>query len=312
MNLQHLSVFHQVVASGFSISQAAAALGMSQPLATRQLQALERRLGVPLFVRSKRRIVALTPAGESVLQVVPRVLQDLEAIEAVGRDAAAREVGELVISTTHTYARHLLPPVLTRFAARFPRVRIALRQGNPIENARDVAEGDAHLSISASEPAAVPRDKVVQIPFTRIDRVIVVPTGHPLARLPKPSLKDLGRYPLVTFSGAFSARTRLIEALERVGVTPNVVLSATDAEVIKTYVRQGMGIAVLSSLSVQRDEPGLVCMSARHLLQPDTIHIGLRRHSLLRPHQMELIAMLAPGLKRAMVEKRLAEPAPRR
>ena len=311
MNLQHLAVFHQVVASGFSISHAAAALGMSQPLATRQLQALERRVGTPLFHRRKRRLAGLTPAGEAILQVVPRVLQDVETICTVGRDAAAREGGELVISTTHTYARHLLPPVLKRFAAQYPNVRIALRQGNPLENARDVAEGDAHVSISAAEPGAVPRDKVVQIPFARIERVIVVPPRHPLAEVDKPALRELGRYPLVTFSGAFSARTRLIEALQKVGVTPNVVLSATDAEVIKTYVRQGMGIAVLSALSVQPDEPGLVCKSAGHLLKPDTIHVGLRRHSVLRPHQMAFITLLAPRLKREAVEKRLAEPAAR-
>jgi len=309
MNLQHLAVFKQIVDSDYSISKAGAALGLSQPLVSRQLQALEARLDASLFYRSRRRLAGLTPAGEAVLKIVPRMLQDAASIDAIGREFSSRDSGDLTISTTHTYARHLLPPVLARFSARYPNVRIVLRQGNPGENAHDVAHGQADMYIAAAGPDAADLDRIVQVPFARIDRVIVVQAGHPLAALAKPGIQDLGRYPLVTFSGAFSARTRLNEAFAKAGVTPNVVLSATDADVIKTYVRQGMGIAVLSALSVQPGEPGLVAMDARHLFKPDTIYLGMRRHSYLRGYQMALISLLAPRLKRGAIEKKLGEAA---
>ncbi|MGE0801206.1 MAG: LysR substrate-binding domain-containing protein [Lautropia sp.] len=309
MNLQQLAVFKRIVDSDFSISNAATALGISQPLASRQLQALEAALDVQLFHRRKRRLTGLTEAGKAVLDIAPGILQDVESIRAVGREFSSRDTGDLTIATTHTYARHLLPDILKRFAQRYPGVRIFLRQGNPIENAREVAQGQADLFIAASEPGAVSRESVVQVPFARIDRVVVVPVGHPLSTIDKPGMRDLGRYPLVTFSGAFSARTRLLAAFAKVGVAPNVVLSATDAEVIKTYVRLGMGITVLSSLSVSPGERDLVCIDARHLFRPDVIYLGLRRHSYLRSFQMDLISMLAPRLKRSVIESRLREPA---
>lgn len=304
MNLQQLAALCTLVDNGCNVSHAARVLGVSQPLVTRQIQSLEHRLGTQLFHRNKRRLTSLTRAGEAAVPVARRIMLDVQVIDAIGEEFSSPNQGDLTLATTHTYARHFLPKILQSFALRYPKVRIILKQGSPAENANEVATGAADLFI-ASEPDCSQQPDIVLFPFMRLNRVILVHAGHPLLQVSKPSLRAVASYPFVTFSAAFSARAKVLEVFDRAGLTPNIVLSATDAEVIKTYVRQGMGIAILSSLSIGLDDRDLVAIDARHLFKPSTVYIGLRRDTYLREYQMALIEMIAPELKRDLLRRKV-------
>lgn len=305
LNLQELVACVAVVDNGMNVSRAAAALGTSQPLVSRHLIQLERRLGVHIFYRSKKRLTGLTRAGEAVLEVARRVKDEIASLDRIGDEFAARDQGDLVVATNHTYARYFLPAFLRRFNAVHPNVRIILKQGTPLENAHDVAQGDADLLIATAPPQQIV-DRLVMLPFAKLPRVVLTPAGHPLQRLRSITLRDIAAYPIITYSAAFSARMKTLSTFEREGIKPNVVLSATDADVIKTYVRHGMGIAIVSTLAYSKaEDQGLESIDASHLFEPNVIHVGLRRHSFLRGYTYDFIQMIAPRLSRAKVERAL-------
>jgi len=301
MNLRHLQLFCEVVNTNLNISAAAKALHTSQPSVSRHLLALEHELGVALFVRSKKRILGLTGPGEVVLESARRVLFEVENINQAGKVHGKEKRGNLVVAASHTHARYSLPKVVRAFIAQYPNVRLVLRQGDPHQIAEWVASGNADIGICA-EPLERPKD-IMFFPCHKHHRIILTPLGHPLAAIKKPTLAQLSRYPLITYEAPFTVHRRIVEAFESYGLSPNFVLTATDVDVMKTYVKAGLGLAIVASLAHNAEEDmGLVAISASHLFKPDLIKIALRKGTYQRSYTYDFIELFSPLLKREQLQ----------
>lgn len=304
MNLRHLQLFCEVVNTNLNISAAAKALHTSQPSVSRHLLALEHELGVALFVRSKKRILSLTGPGEVVLESARRVLFEIENINQAGNVHGKGKRGNLVVAASHTHARYSLPKVVRAFIAQYPNVRLVLRQGDPHQIAEWVASGNADIGICA-EPLERPKD-IMFFPCHKHHRIILTPLDHPLAAIKKPSLAQLSRYPLITYEAPFTVHRRIVEAFESKGLSPNFVLTATDVDVMKTYVKAGLGLAIVASLAHNAEEDmGLVAISASHLFKPDLIKIALRKGTYQRSYTYDFIELFSPTLKREQLQAML-------
>jgi DNA-binding transcriptional LysR family regulator len=301
MTLKQLRYVCEVVRHDMSVSRAADSLGMSQPGLSRQIAAIEREVGVEIFVRSKKRFLRLTEPGEHVHRVAARMLLDAETLASIAREFVDENRGVLTIATTHTQARYALPRVVQAFAKKYPAVSLRLRQGTPSDASRMVAMGTADLSIATMpvEPAA----GLVFLPCYELPRVVLVPAGHPLEGERKLTLAKLARYPLITYDHEFISHSRVLAAFEKQGLRPSVVLNAIDADVIKTYVELGMGIAIFPAIAYDaRRDKGLRALSAGHLFQANVIHLGIRENDYLRGYAYAFIAMFAPRFDRAAVQ----------
>ena len=310
MTLQQLRYLTEVVRRGLNISRTAEALQISQPGLSRQLQLLELELGVELFVRNSKRLVRLSDTGARIVDMAGRVLREARNIVEAAREAADESSGVLTIATTHTQARYALPSVVRRFSREFPGVRLTLRQGTPAEVSELVLSGNADMSIAAETVEPVPG--MVMLPCYELPRIVLTPAGHPLLRAKKITLQALARYPLITYDFAFIARSRIVRAFEAQALTPNVVLNAIDADVIKTYVEFGLGIAVLPRMAFDRKrDRALRAIDASHLFEPNTIHIGIRQNHYLRGYTYAFIEMFAAHLTRQRVEQAIRNAASR-
>ena len=310
MTLQQLRYLRETALRGLNISKAATALHITQPGLSRQLRLLEEELGVDLFVRNKTRLVRLSDAGREIVAMAERTLESAQSIKAVSREHSAQKEGTLTIATTHTQARYALPAVLRRFVERDPKVQPSLRQGTPSEVSYLVATGNADLSI-ATEPVE-PDPALVMLPCHKLQRVVLTPTGHPLLKVKRLTLEKLAEYPLITYDYAFIGRSKTLGAFEAKGIRPHIALNAIDADVIKTYVEFGLGIAIVPDMAYDRArDRHLRAIDASHLFEPNTIHIGIRRNHYLRGYMFAFIEMFAPHLKRAVVEQAITRMATR-
>lgn len=305
MNLRQLITLCEIVDKGLKLSAAAQSLHRSQPSITRQMQELERELGTHLFLRKRNKILGLTPQGREILTSARRIIRELYSIRNASEDTDAVVRGEFTIATTHTQARYALPRVIHQFKARYPQVRLSLRQGTPVQCVELVARGTVDIAICTETPGDP--DDVVGIPAYRLNRSVVVPRGHPLLSVRPLTLEAVARYPIITYDQGFSARWVLDRAFSERGLEPDVVLSAIDADVSKTYVEMGLGIAILATIAFDatRDKQ-LRSVDARHLFPPSTLRVAVRRHGYLRPYMLEFIRMFAPHVTRERVDRALA------
>ncbi len=319
MNLQHVEAVCAIVRNEFSISAAAEALRRSQPTLSRQVQELERELGVRIFVRTRNRVVALTPKGEEVLRIGQRMLRDARNLTQLGDFEGEKGKGELRIATTHLHARYSLPRVMKLFSAHHAGVLLTLRQGDPIQCCGLVAAGEADIGVTTVGKKSV--DEVVTIPAFKLSRCVIAPKSHPIVRERRLTLKKLAEYPIVAYSAPFSGRWIVEEAFARAGLKPLIVCSAIDADVSKTYVELGMGIAILARIAFdpERDR-NLVVIEAGHLFRPSILNLVFRKHSYLTRHAHEFVSLFAPhvgadlirdGMDGAELDRaRLSEQAP--
>ncbi|MES2562870.1 MAG: CysB family HTH-type transcriptional regulator [Pseudomonadota bacterium] len=311
MTLQQLRYFCEVVRRDMNISKAAQALEVSQPGLSRQLQLLEHELAVELFVRNRKRLVRLSPAGEEIHQNAERTLASARNITQAALDHSGEKLGSLTIATTHTQARYALPDVIRRFKLRYPQVQLSLRQGTPADVSQLVSSGTADIGI-ATEPVEPPAE-VLLLPCYDLHRIVLTPARHPLLKVRRLTLEKLAQYPLITYDYAFIGHSKTLEAFAASGITPNIVLNAIDADVIKTYVEFGLGIAILPDMAYdRRRDKSLRAIDARHLFTPNTIHLGIRRNYYLRGYMYAFIEMFAPHLKQTVVQKALSASATRR
>jgi len=303
MNFRQLQIFCRLADCDFNISKTARLMFTSQPNVSRHLRALENELGVGLLVRSPKRVLALTDAGLEALQAARRAIREIEGISRIG-ERGARERGNLTIAASHAHARYSLPEIVSKFAARHPGIRLVLQQGSPDQTAAWVGLGQADLAITSEVGRIIPN--LVLFPCHKHSRILLVPKNHPLAHSKRPSLDRLAKFPLITYNASFSVHRRVEEAFSRRGLAPNIVLSATDADVMKTYVRQGLGVAIVASIAFsQKDDKDLRRIDADHLFDPNTINIGLRKGTYLKPYVYDFIELFAPMLKRAQIESAL-------
>ena len=305
MNLQHLRYAVTVARNGLSVTQAAAALGTSQPAVSRGLRDLETELGFALFVREGRSFSRLTPEGVRVIELAARALQDIDSLDAVAADINQEARGTLSIATTHTQARYVLPPVVQTFRQRYPEVELHLHQGTSEQIAEMAADDRVQLAIATGSEGLF-RDMVL-LPVYRWRREVIVPRGHPLAGGGKLTIAELAQYPLVTYVFSFSGPSSLHEIFARDGLKPRVALTARDSDVIKTYVRLGLGVGILASVSIEPEQDrDLVVLDAAHLFPIHTTWVGFRRGSLLRGFALDFLQLFGSHLSRSLVESAAA------
>jgi LysR family cys regulon transcriptional activator len=301
MKLQQLRYICEVARQNLNLSNAAEALFTSQPGISKQVRSLEEELGVDIFVRHGKRVVAVTEPGKAILEIAQRMLKDVENLRQVGEEFTEEDNGHLTIATTHTQARYALPHVIQRFTKRYPGVRLSLRQGSPTQISELVTSGEADIAI-ATEAIELYED-LVMLPCYEWNRCVLVQPGHPLLKAKKLTLEAMASFPIITYDFAFTGRSRINQAFADKGLTPNVVLTAIDADVIKTYVELGLGIGIVAMMAYDpKRDTHLRAMDASHLFEPSTTRIGIRKNSYLRGYTYEFIEMFAPHLTRKVVD----------
>ncbi len=305
MNFQQLRYVREAVRQGLNLTEAAKKLFTSQPGVSKQIRELEKELGVEIFVRRGKRLVALTEAGAGVVTVIDRVLQEADNLRQMAREHREPDGGSLIIATTHTQARYALPKVVTEFKRRYPKVRLSMQQGNPPQLAEMVIAGEADLAIATEALEDYPQ--LLALPGYSWNHCVVVPAAHPLADAHRVSLDELARFPIVTYDLAFAGRAHIDAAFAARNLTPDIVLSAIDADVIKTYVELGLGIGIIAAMAFdpQRDRT-LRQLEAGHLFPSNTTRVALRRGSALRSFGYDFIELFAPHLNRAQIDAAFA------
>lgn len=300
MKIRQLRYVDEVVRRGLNVTAAAAALHTSQPGVSKQIRLLEDELGVEIFRREGKHLTEVTAAGRRILEFSDRLLAEAENIARVASEFRDAGAGSLTIATTHTQARYILPPVIERFRRRYPNVALGMHQGSPPQVAAMAAQGQVDLAIATEAVEQLP--ELVTLPAYRWNRCVLVPHGHPLDRTAPPTLEELARHPLITYNRGFTGRARLDQAFTARGLHPEVVLTAADADVIKTYVRLGLGVGIVASIACDAaGEDGLRVLPVGHLFEASTTHIAFRQGSFLRGYVTDFIAAFAPQWNAALI-----------
>ncbi|MBN8443350.1 MAG: HTH-type transcriptional regulator CysB [Thauera sp.] len=301
MNLQQLRYIHEVARRGLNVSDAADALFTSQPGVSKQIRLLEAELGVEIFARHGKRLVAVTEPGRAVLAIAERMLRDMDNLQQVGQEFSNESAGTLSVATTHTQARYVLPRVVRDFLQRYPKVRLELHQGNPQQVCDMVLNGSADIAIATEAIADSP--ELVMLPCYQWNRCVVATPRHPILREQPLTLEAIARYPLITYDDAFTGRGQINKAFLGRGLRPNVVLTAIDSDVIKKYVEMDLGIGILARMAYDPEEDRKLGMiDASHLFESSTTRIGIRRNAWLRGFVYAFIELFVPSLTRRVVE----------
>lgn len=302
MTLQQLKYLVAIADSGLNITAAAERLYTSQPGISKQLKLLEQELGVQLFTRKGKSLTAITPAGKDVIGRARRIMREVENIRNLASDLSGEQEGTLSIATTHTQARHVLPEVIKEFRERYPKINLELHQGTSEQIAELVAANRVDFAIATGSRQLFPG--LVLLPCYSWDRIVLVPNGHPLTASKDLSLRVLAGYPLVTYVFGTTGESSLKKAFAEQGLEPNVVFTARDADIIKTYVRMGMGVGIVAPMAYEcQDQKDLTALSAAGLFPRVTTWLGYRRDSVLRRYMVDFIALFAPHLTPQLTRK---------
>jgi LysR family cys regulon transcriptional activator len=302
MKLQQLRYIVEVLNNNLNVSATAESLFTSQPGISKQVRMLEDELGVQIFGRSGKHLTHVTEAGKEVIHISQQILAKVESIKAVAREHTLPDQGKLNIATTHTQARYALPDVIQGFMNKFPDVSLHMHQGTPSQISDLAAKGEADFAI-ATEALHLYND-LVMLPCYHWNRSIIVNKDHPLSKKTSITIEDIAHYSLVTYVFGFTGRSELDEAFSRAGLQPKIVFTATDADVIKTYVRLGVGIGVIASMAVDEEiDDDLVKIDASHLFHYSTTKIGFRKGTFLRSYMYDFIERFAPHLTKSIVEQ---------
>jgi LysR family cys regulon transcriptional activator len=298
MNLQQLRYISEVARRSLNVSEAAAALHTSQPGVSKQIRLLEEELGTAIFVRQGRRFTAITDAGREIVAAVDRILAEITNLRAVGEEFAHHAKGSLAVGVTHTQARYALPPIVTAFKKRFPDVKLKLLQGNPHQLAKMVLAGEADLAIATE--ALVEYPELVTLPCYTWHHCVVVPEKHPLAKVKPLTLEAIAAYPIVTYDPTFAGRTAVDRAFAARNLAPDIVLTALDSDVIKSYVSLDLGVGIISSRAFRKGkDEGLRALDCDHLFPAQTTRLAYKRGAYLRNFTVEFIRLFAPHVRGA-------------
>jgi LysR family cys regulon transcriptional activator len=308
MKLQQFRYITAMLRHNLNVSETAEALYTSQPGVSKQIRQLEDELGVEIFERNGKQIVSLTPAGVEVVELAQQALNIVEGIRAVAREHADPNYGDLRLATTHTQARYVLPPIIEQFRELYPRVNLQLHQGTPAQIAEMLEEGAVDFGIATESPELFAN--MVMLPCYHWQRAVLVPRGHALQKihnLDGLSLQALANYPIITYVFGFTGQSDLDAAFAHLGLKPKVVLTASDADVIKTYVRLGLGVGIVAGLAYQpAEDEDLVALDASALFAHSTTHIGFQTNRRLRGYMYDFIRLFAPHLNRELVDQACA------
>lgn len=305
MKLQQLRYILEVERCGLNVSAAAESLFTSQPGISRQIRCLEEELGVRIFERHGKQLARVTPAGRTILEYAGRIMGEVRNIKRTGKEYSDPGSGTLSLATTHTQARYKLPPVIRTFIRRYPGVRLTIQQGTPVQIAEMAASGGVDCCIATESMDLF--EELVMLPCYRWNRCILVPCDHPLREEQPLTLEAVAEYPIITYVFGFTGRSKLDKAFAKAGVTPNVMLTAADADVIKTYVRQGLGVGIVAKMAYDaRIDTDLCALDAGHLFESSVTKFGLRRDSILPGYLYDFIELFAPHLSREQVDRAMS------
>lgn len=302
MKLQQLRYIWEVAHHELNVSLTAQSLYTSQPGISKQIRLLEDELGVEIFSRSGKHLTRVTPAGQAILAIAGEILRKVESIRQVALEYTDQKRGHLAIATTHTQARYLLPAVIEKFIAQYPEVALHMHQGSPQQIAELAADGTVDFAI-ATEGMEHFSD-LIMLPCYHWNRSIVVPKNHPLAIRSRITLEDVAQFPLVTYVFGFTGRSKLDDAFKERGLTPRVVFTAADADVIKTYVRLGLGVGIIAHMAYDPEaDKDLVAIDASHLFESSTTYLGFRKGTFLRGFMYDFIGLFASHLTRERIDE---------
>ena len=307
MKLQQLRYVWEVAHHDLNVSATAASLYTSQPGISKQIRLLEDELGVEIFSRSGKHLTRVTPAGEQILKIAGEILGQVESIKQLSQEHNSPHSGSLSIATTHTQARYALPPVIQGFISKYPQVSLHMHQGTPIQISEKAADGTVDFAI-ATEALDLFSD-LLMMPCYRWNRCVLVPRDHPLAGCSNLTLEQVAEHQIVTYVFGFTGRSKLDDAFKEKNLTPKVVFTATDADVIKTYVRLGLGIGIVAHMAYDpKVDTDLVAIEAGHLFDSSVTSRGFRKGTYLRGYMYDFISAFAPHLTRDTVDRAMALP----
>ncbi len=303
MNLQQLHYICAVASNDLNISLAAERLHTSQPGVSKQIRQLEDELGVDIFERAGKRLTGITPVGHAVLENAAKVLDCIMGIREMAAEYSHPAIGSLSVATTHTQARYVLPRIVKQFIGHYPAVNLHIHEGSPNEIARLAENGIVDFAIATE--ALHMFEGLAVLPCYRWNRAVVTPKKHPLAnKRKKISLSDVNEYPLLTYVFGFTGRSKLDQAFKREGLQPRIALTATDTDVLKTYIRAGLGVGILAHTAYDpRLDKDLAFIDASHLFEPSITSVAFRRGSVFRGFHYDFIRLFAPHLSRNILDE---------
>lgn len=304
MKLQQLRYVHEVVRQGLNISHAAEKLHTSQSGVSKQIQLLEEELCLHIFKRHGKRLTGITETGGVIVAMAGRVLREIDNIKRVGEEFNKKDQGALTVATTHTQARYRLPAIVTAFMRRYPNIELHIHQGTPSQVAEQVVRGEADIGIATEVINSY--EKLLSMPCYQWNRCVITQPGHPLLANPPLTLEKIAGYPLITYDFAFTGGSLVNKVFAEAGLQPNVVFTALDADVIKTYVSLGLGIGLMAGIAYNAERDSYLGMlDASHLFPPSTTYLGISRDTYLRGFMYEFIQLLGPQFDRKTVEAAL-------
>lgn len=304
MNFQQLRIIRETVKCNYNLTEVGNALFTSQSGVSKHIKDLEDELGVELFLRKGKRLLGLTDPGKELLTIVERMLIDTQNIKLLAEQFSQSDKGQLTVATTHTQARYILPQIVSKFKKEFPKVHLALHQGSPNEISELLLNGEADLAIATESLSQMP--ELVSFPFYSWHHAVIVPQGHPLENSKSLKIEDLAEYPIITYHEGFTGRKLIDETFSNANITPDIVMSALDADVIKTYVELGLGIGIIASMAYQKDrDTKLKILKSDHLFATNTTRIAVRRGHYLRGFTYKFIELCSANLTESEVKAAL-------
>jgi LysR family cys regulon transcriptional activator len=302
LNFQQLRIIQEAVRCHFNLTEVANALFTSQSGVSKHIKDLEDELGVELFVRRGKRFLGLTEPGKEVVEIVKRMLLDANNIRHLAAQFSQSDQGQLCVATTHTQARYALPPIVSQFKAAFPKVRLVLYEASPSEIVAMLLSGEADIGIATEALADV--TELITFPFYEWHHAVIVPESHPLVATRPLTLEAIAEYPLVTYHEGFTGRSRLDAAFSQAGLAPDIVLSALDADVIKTYVELGLGVGIIAAMAYHpAKDTGLRLLDSTRLFEKNTAWIATHKGHYLRNFAYQFMALCNPELNE-LISKR--------
>jgi len=309
MNLHQFRFVQEAVRRNLNLTEAAKALHTSQPGVSKAIIELEEELGVEIFARHGKRLKRVTEPGQHVLASIELIMREVGNLRRIGEQFSSQDSGTLSIATTHTQARYVLPIPVAKLREAYPKVNVSLHQGSPDQVARMLLDDVAEIGI-ATESLAGYAD-LVTLPCYQWEHVLVVPPGHPLASVELVTLEELAREPIVTYHPSFTGRTRIDQAFATKKLSPRIALEAIDSDVIKTYVRLGLGIGIVAEMAVRNDGLGndandLVVRPVGHLFGQNVARVAFKRSAYLRNFVFKFAELLSDRLSRELIAKALS------
>ena len=296
MKLQQLRCIFEVVQNNFNISRAAESIHTSQPGVSKQIQLLEEEIGVQIFQRNGKRLAGLSEPGVRVYESIVEVMREVKNIKNISDDYKRKDSGSFTIATTHTQARYKLPTVVESFVKKYPKINLNIHQGNPSQVTNQILNGEADVGI-ATESISL-NDKIFCIPCYSWNRCLVMPKDHPLLLVKNITLNHLATYPMITYDYAFTGSTIVSKVFKEANIKPNIMLTAIDADVIKTYVSLNLGVGLIAEMAFNEDkDKNLVSRDVSHLFPTSTTYIGVRQDTFIRGFTFDFIKMFTPHME---------------